>query len=784
MLALAAVILCAPCASASGPTLIYDLAPWADASPELAAAWQARGGDTEAVQAAVAGLTGLIDAHASHDPAQRDELTLQSALWLRADLLRRSGDLPGFDADLGALQSAQSALANDLNRAAAEIATAAGEPRVAARHLLSITPGTAGHVAACRTAVDQLRAAGEQRRAAAAVGDLLAQPLSAWARSELTLLAAALHSESDDADAAAQLLLSLWWTASSARSRDKAAAALRALGRPLGTVEKLARIAIRASRRDARQALREVEQFRRVKGKVARRTLKWARAVVARHDPGARESAAATAGKLASRLTKTPAGPWATMGHALTLRKLDRDLEAVDVYRGLARRWPDHVLVPEALDQAAGLLESHGLPADAAELSRRVISLQRRGAPEREALWRIGFGAHLQDDWATARVHLMRLVSRYGADRDGLGVTWAERAGYWLARTQERDGRLEQAVRGYTELAVRFPLGWYALLSTQRRDDLLSRPHEPHVASAWGLAGPLLASSGELFGGVSEASDEPQLLSELRVVRRPQLDRSVALLKFGDEPAAVLDLEALHASGQLPGSGRALLAALYRRAGDDEAASSLLRRHQVLAEIPTPDDEETYAAAYPFEHAELIEEQAARHNLPAALLAGLVHIESRYNPRAVSGSGAIGLTQLMPTTARTVSRKLYGKKVTSRGLRDPETNLSIGAGLLRGLLDHFHGNAAVALAAYNGGRGAARGWLRRRAHLETDAFVETIPRDQPRRYTMRVIAVSEVYRRLHGVSGPRVTVPWRLPLALGPFLASPAPVEPVPETAP
>ncbi len=792
-------------AHAAGPSLIYDLSAWHESVPALAQAWAARDGDDAARAAAIARLDELLgpatqgepggvgsatagprapapDSHAPgerRDPLaegsgdERDPLVGHAALWLRGDLRHRAGDHAGFRADLAALEQAQSGLADELKRAAAEAEVVAGRPLEAARLLLSVTPGTDGHVTGCQAAADLLRDAGEAGRAAAAVTALLARPLSPWAQTQLTLLAARLDAEAGAKDKATALLTQLWWTAADDGGRERAAEALKSLGRPVTLAQDLARRSIRATRRDLGALQRLLKRHRRASDRTLRRVAAWGEAVLERFDADRREAAVTQARSLAKKLATTSAGPWAAFGHALTLRRLDRDLEAVEVYRKLADRWPEHVLVPEALGAAAELLELHGLPADAAELDARVVAMQRRGDAERQSLWRMGFGEHLRGELGAARTHLLRLVERYGADQDGLGVTWAERAGYWLARTNERDGRVAQAIRGYTELAVRFPLGWYALLATQRREDLLSQPDPPLVASAWAAAGPLLASAVDPPIGAPPAADEPRALDDLKVVRRPVLDRPVALIKLGAEALATHELEALHASGQLPGSGRALLAALYRRAGDAAKAASLLRRRQVLAEVPGPEDVETYAAAYPFAHGELIEQEAEAHGLPPALLAGLIHIESRYDPKAVSGSGAIGLTQLMIRTARTVSKKLYGKTVTRRGLRDPATNVSIGAGLLGGLLDHFQGNVAVAVAAYNGGRGAARGWLRQRAHLETDAFVETIPRDQPRRYTMRVIAVSEIYRRLHGVKGPRVRVPWELPLALGPFLELP-----------
>ena len=79
----------------------------------------------------------------------------------------------------------------------------------------------------------------------------------------------------------------------------------------------------------------------------------------------------------------------------------------------------------------------------------------------------------------------------------------------------------------------------------------------------------------------------------------------------------------------------------------------------------------------------------------------LVRLESEFNPRAKSSVGAIGLTQLMPSTAR-----LYQKGVTVTDLYDRDTNLRIGFKYLRNLMKLYKGNVEVALVAYNRGEDA------------------------------------------------------------------------------
>jgi soluble lytic murein transglycosylase-like protein len=76
----------------------------------------------------------------------------------------------------------------------------------------------------------------------------------------------------------------------------------------------------------------------------------------------------------------------------------------------------------------------------------------------------------------------------------------------------------------------------------------------------------------------------------------------------------------------------------------------------------------------------------------------LVNVESEFNPHAVSSAGAVGLTQLMPATAR-----FFQKDITRKGLYDPKTNLRIGFRYLRSLIREYKGDIRLALVVYNRG---------------------------------------------------------------------------------
>jgi len=163
-------------------------------------------------------------------------------------------------------------------------------------------------------------------------------------------------------------------------------------------------------------------------------------------------------------------------------------------------------------------------------------------------------------------------------------------------------------------------------------------------------------------------------------------------------------------------------------AAEPEAKAKPATRENIAAErgieLPKSDaaklDVEVPASASRLITAEqldqIIEETAAKHGVDSNLVRAVIKVESNFNPRARSRKGAIGLMQLMPSTARELNVNPY----------DPAQNLDGGIRHIKSLLEQNGGDVSLSLAAYNAGQGAVNRHGGVPRYKETQSYVKRI----------------------------------------------------------
>lgn len=124
----------------------------------------------------------------------------------------------------------------------------------------------------------------------------------------------------------------------------------------------------------------------------------------------------------------------------------------------------------------------------------------------------------------------------------------------------------------------------------------------------------------------------------------------------------------------------------------------------------------TTVASRSRQYENVIAQASHAHNLDPALIKAVIHAESSFNPQAISRNGAIGLMQLMPTTAKRLGVRPHV----------PEENIKGGVRYLSNLVRAFKGNLKLALAAYNAGEGVVRRYQGIPPYEETQTYVKKV----------------------------------------------------------
>ncbi|MFA5852549.1 MAG: lytic transglycosylase domain-containing protein, partial [Spirochaetales bacterium] len=155
---------------------------------------------------------------------------------------------------------------------------------------------------------------------------------------------------------------------------------------------------------------------------------------------------------------------------------------------------------------------------------------------------------------------------------------------------------------------------------------------------------------------------------------------------------------------------------------------------------------ELYGLVYPKAWNGIIAAGAAIPGIPEALAYGIIRSESVFDPKAMSYAGAVGLTQLMPSTAAETAR---GLKMPGYSLTDPADNVRIGLTYYSYMLGRFGGKPMRAMFAYNAGPSRMMAWAKESGELPDDILLETLHLAQPRQYAKNIIQASLAYGKIH-----------------------------------
>ncbi len=291
------------------------------------------------------------------------------------------------------------------------------------------------------------------------------------------------------------------------------------------------------------------------------------------------------------------------------------------------------------------------------------------------------------------------------------------RAAYWAGRSAEQLGRKDLAEKWYA-YGAQFQTSFYGQLSVQRLRLDMALPNQPP---------PVLTASQR------KAFEKDELINAVQLLAQAGLD---------DEVSAFLKaFTNKHDSG-----------IAYRFAAD--LASDLDYKFDAI-EISKQATKKGFfltAQAYPT----IVGLLGDVDDLEWALVHGLIRQESAFDKKAKSPVGALGLMQLMPATARYLSKKHGLSHRTEWLTQRPSHNVRLGTLYLKQMLERYNGSYPMAIAAYNAGPSRVDRWVveygdPRTGQIDMLDWIESLPIYETRNYIQRVIEATHIYRlRLSG----------------------------------
>lgn len=152
---------------------------------------------------------------------------------------------------------------------------------------------------------------------------------------------------------------------------------------------------------------------------------------------------------------------------------------------------------------------------------------------------------------------------------------------------------------------------------------------------------------------------------------------------------------------------------------------------------------------YPIKYSEYVYKYAEEYEVDPLLIFAIIKAESNFNPNVVSSSNAIGLMQLMDTTAEEIARKVDITFTVKSSLYNPDLNIRLGTKYFSDLLKEYNQNKLLALTAYNAGKGNLKRWIEQGIIKEDGSDIENIPYKETNNYVRKIVRDYKIYQELY-----------------------------------
>jgi soluble lytic murein transglycosylase len=389
--------------------------------------------------------------------------------------------------------------------------------------------------------------------------------------------------------------------------------------------------------------------------------------------------------------------------------------QALGYFKKLMERYPGAAHVDRAFFAVADIYESQGKKDEAIALYNTIPRRFPGSQVRDDATWRLGWLYYGAGALGKASSTFKSLAGRTKEER------YQTASLYWHARSAERSGDGETARAVYQQIHRSGEESYYHALARQR-----------------------LASLG--FPVWDARNDTPSSPAEREAPLSPDiafhLARARELAALNLNPLAVMELGlASRFAGRQP-----QLQPLLMR---EYAKNYAYGRSVAIANQLPRGVEERNRYRFPLAYWETVHEKAQQQGLDPYLVLALIRQESLFDARARSPAAALGLMQLIPSTAARVAKQIGLPAPAHDMLLEPEFNVTLGTQYLKDLLNRYSSNWHKAIAAYNAGENAVDRWEKEIATDDMEEFVERIPYLETRQYVKLVLRNHLIYKRLY-----------------------------------
>jgi soluble lytic murein transglycosylase len=407
---------------------------------------------------------------------------------------------------------------------------------------------------------------------------------------------------------------------------------------------------------------------------------------------------------------------------------------------------PNHPRAAEALFEGARIAERGNNLSKAAELWKRLADTYPSATDAPDARHLAGISLFRQNDFLGAESAFRFLTN--SSDPETKARAW-----FWIAKTKNARGDSSGEKDALQKASAADPTGYYSLRAA---DSLAGRaPFTPPATSTFNLD--LVTEYAQAADWtrqhlITPATPLPSPPDEATAKNDARLAHGRLLWDLGLYTEAESKFTELRTANANNPMGSLFLSQYFEQIGYYPGAIYAARQTLDAIGILASD---TFAAPAYFNHIrfgpyflDIVLPAGQNASLDPNLLFALIRQESMFGGNATSSSAALGLMQLIPSTARDIAKRKGLENLADSDLYRPIINVPLGTAYLALQRDSFGGDLFLALAAYNGGPGNALAW-QALANGDDDLLVEVIRYAETRLYIRHIYEYDALYRSFY-----------------------------------